>query len=85
MHSYKKQIVHLEKIPSQKAVFGKLERALPNNIQKYLFKKNIQLYSHQVEAINEARKGKNVIIVTPTASGKTLAFNIPVLEALYLD
>jgi len=82
MRSYKKQIVHVEEIPPQDAVFGELEAPLPGSIQTYLSKNGIRLYSHQVEAINRIRRGKNVAIVTPTASGKTLAFNIPVFEAL---
>ncbi len=60
-------------------------RLCPANIQNCLKNREIKLYSHQAEAINKARAGKNVIIVTPTASGKTLAFNVPVLEALYKD
>ncbi|MEJ2281885.1 MAG: DEAD/DEAH box helicase, partial [Candidatus Bathyarchaeota archaeon] len=83
--SYKKQIVHLEKIPSQEAVYGKLDKPLPKVIQNFLVNNRIQLYSHQTEAINKIREGKNVVIVTPTASGKTLAFNIPVFEALFKD
>ncbi len=85
MSSYKKQIVHKEEIPAQDATFGKLEKPLPENIQTCLLKRNIKLYSHQSEAINYARQGKNVVISTPTASGKTLAFNIPVFEALTKD
>ncbi len=85
MQGYKKQIVHLEKIPPQEAVFGELEKPLPKNIQSCLLNRSIHLYSHQADAINKVRAGKNVVIVTPTASGKTLAFNIPVLEALTKD
>jgi DEAD/DEAH box helicase domain-containing protein len=85
MSSYKKQIEHIEKIPSQEPTFGKLEKPLPENIQDCLIGREIRLYSHQAEAINKVRQGKNVVIVTPTASGKTLAFNIPVLEAISKD
>ena len=85
MSSYKNQIVHTEEIPPQEARFGELNSSLPNNIQNCLMNREIKLYSHQAEAINKTRAGKNVIIVTPTASGKTLAFNIPVLEALSED
>jgi DEAD/DEAH box helicase domain-containing protein len=85
MASYKKQIVHIEVIKPQEACFGELENPLPETIQNFLLNRNIRLYSHQAEAINKARQGKNVVIVTPTASGKTLAFNIPVLEALTQD
>ncbi|MFZ7136854.1 MAG: DEAD/DEAH box helicase [archaeon] len=80
--SYKKQIAHLEKIPPKEAIYGELDKPLPDAIQNFLIKNNVQLYSHQTEAINKIRKGKNVVIVTPTASGKTLTFNIPVFEAL---
>ena len=82
MPSYKKQIVHIEKLPAQEASFGELEKPLPKNLETCILNRNIKLYSHQAHAINIARQGKNVVIATPTASGKTLAFNIPVLEAL---
>src|SRR5665647_816425 len=85
MQSYKKQIVHIQQIPPQEARFGELEKSLPENIQNCLLTRGIHLYSHQAEAINKIRQGKNVVIVTPTASGKTLAFNIPVLEVLTKD
>jgi DEAD/DEAH box helicase domain-containing protein len=41
-----------------------------------------QLYSHQAAAAETVRAGKNVVIVTPTASGKTLCYNLPILNAL---
>jgi DEAD/DEAH box helicase domain-containing protein len=40
------------------------------------------LYRHQVEAWEAARRGENVIVTTGTASGKSLAFNLPVLDAI---
>ncbi len=85
MSSYKKQIVHIEKIPSQEANYAELEKPLTQKIQNCLLNRKIKFYSHQAEAINIARQSKNVVIATPTASGKTLAFNIPVLEALTND
>jgi DEAD/DEAH box helicase domain-containing protein len=39
-------------------------------------------YSHQVEAIDLIRQGENVLVMTPTASGKSLIYNIPVLESV---
>ena len=44
-----------------------------------------QLYSHQAQAIEAVRRGENVVVVTGTASGKTLCYNIPVLESLEKD
>ena len=43
------------------------------------------LYAHQVEALAAARRGQNVVIATPTASGKTLCFNLPVLETVLAE
>jgi DEAD/DEAH box helicase domain-containing protein len=44
-----------------------------------------QLYTHQAEAIAHVQAGRNVVIVTPTASGKTLCYNAPVLDAILRD
>ncbi|MBW2659828.1 MAG: DEAD/DEAH box helicase, partial [Deltaproteobacteria bacterium] len=44
-----------------------------------------QLYSHQVEAINHILDGRDVIVATPTASGKSMIYNLPVLNELYAD
>src|SRR5882762_10267834 len=44
-----------------------------------------QLYSHQAAAAEAVHAGKNVVIVTPTASGKTLCYNLPVLNAILED
>jgi DEAD/DEAH box helicase domain-containing protein len=41
-----------------------------------------RLYSHQAEAYAHVRSGRNVVVVTPTASGKTLCYNLPVLQGL---
>lgn len=43
------------------------------------------LYSHQAAAIEAALDGKNLVLVTPTASGKTLAYNLPVLQQILSD
>jgi len=40
-----------------------------------------QLYTHQAEAVRQALAGRHVVVVTPTASGKTLCYNLPVLNA----
>jgi len=43
------------------------------------------LYTHQAHAISAVRSGHNVCVVTPTASGKTLCYNLPVLDAVARD
>jgi DEAD/DEAH box helicase domain-containing protein len=44
-----------------------------------------QLYTHQANAAEAVHKGKNVVVVTPTSSGKTLCYNLPVLDAILAD
>jgi DEAD/DEAH box helicase domain-containing protein len=44
-----------------------------------------QLYTHQAAAAEAVHAGKNVVVVTPTASGKTLCYNLPVLDAILAD
>ncbi|MCL5022776.1 MAG: DEAD/DEAH box helicase [Nitrospirae bacterium] len=44
-----------------------------------------RFWSHQVEAIDLIRQGENVVVMTPTASGKSLIYNVPVVESLIED
>jgi DEAD/DEAH box helicase domain-containing protein len=44
-----------------------------------------QLYTHQAEAFAHVLGGRNVVTITPTASGKTLCYNAPVLNAILQD
>ncbi len=56
---------------------------LPAQLRETLSSRNIhQLYSHQLSAWTSSRAGKNIILATSTASGKTLAYNLPVLAAM---
>jgi len=70
---YSEQIVHIEHIPHQGAVFGKLDNPLHPALKECLEALGITaLYSHQAEVLNATLAGKNVIISTASASGKTL-------------
>ncbi|MEN6611337.1 MAG: DEAD/DEAH box helicase [Methanoregulaceae archaeon] len=82
---YRKRIAHIESFPAREAEYGTLDTPLPESLSAYLAGKRIRLYSHQCAAINAIRTGKDTIITTPTASGKTLAFALPVFERLELD
>ncbi len=82
---YNGQIEIIKEIPEQKPRYAELKKPLLEPLQGYLHQRKIRLYTHQVEAIEKIRVGKNVILTTPTASGKTLAFNLPVFERLYQD
>ncbi|MCL2116320.1 MAG: DEAD/DEAH box helicase [Methanobrevibacter sp.] len=81
---FKKKIAHVETIPSKKANYKKIDN-LDESILNYLKKRDIKLYQHQTLTYDKIKSGKNVIITTPTASGKTLAFNLPILEKLKKD
>ena len=85
LEGYKDQIEHIEFLPQKKEVTGRLETRLLPSLQQYLDNRMIKLYKHQADAINLVRKGENIVIATPTASGKTLAFNLPVFETLSRD
>jgi DEAD/DEAH box helicase domain-containing protein len=83
---YKGQIAHVQRIPGRPARYGKLERPLHPDLQARLAAVGVrQLYAHQAEAINAARDGRDVTVVTATASGKTLCYNLPVLDAVLND
>jgi len=82
---YCNRVVHTEIIKPEPSRYGTLDTPLPDSITSYLDQNSIRLYTHQCDAINRIRAGKNVILTTPTASGKTLAFNIPVFTALNTD
>ncbi|MEA1870880.1 MAG: DEAD/DEAH box helicase, partial [Candidatus Bipolaricaulota bacterium] len=80
---YHEQITHVAKIPATKAEPARV--TIPPILQNYLDEKGITLYKHQGEVVEAVRAGKDVIITTPTASGKTLAFNLPIFEGLLTD
>ncbi len=72
-------------IPATEARLGGMPD-LPQPLRAALERKGVQqLYSHQTQAIEAARAGRHVIVSTPTASGKSLCFHLPVLEALSRD
>ncbi|KAI9248872.1 P-loop containing nucleoside triphosphate hydrolase protein [Phascolomyces articulosus] len=73
--------------PEKMARFGELDPPIAKEISQALERKGItQLYTHQTEAIRELRnKNQHVIVATSTASGKSLIYQIPVLEKLLED
>ncbi|MFZ2488454.1 MAG: DEAD/DEAH box helicase [Anaerolineae bacterium] len=80
---YEGQLGHLEQIPRRGARYGKLNKPLHPALRGQLQEHGIEkLYTHQATAINAARAGQHVILVTSTASGKTLAYNLPVLQTI---
>jgi DEAD/DEAH box helicase domain-containing protein len=83
---YKGQIAHVERIPARKARYGRLKKPLPPLLREALKKVGVEkLYSHQAQAIDAVREGHSVVMATSTASGKTLCYNLPVLEVIIAD
>jgi len=76
-------IVAVKHIPAREARFRPLPAWVdPQLAAAYRAKGIDQLYSHQATACELARAGKDFVVVTPTASGKTLCYNLPVLNAI---
>ncbi|MCL2215161.1 MAG: DEAD/DEAH box helicase [Treponema sp.] len=70
-------------LPAQEGTFTDFPEGLDARIIKSLNKRGIdRLYTHQAEVWKLASSGKNVVVVTPTASGKTLCYNLPCLHEL---
>ena len=75
--------VYQKTVPERKAVFQVFPPSLHPDIREFLKLEGIpSLYSHQAEMFEKAREGKNVVITTSTASGKTLSFLLPVLQEI---
>ena len=72
--------------PARDARYADYPAALECRISKALQARGIEkLYTHQAAAIEQSLSGKNVVVVTPTASGKTLCYNVPVIHSLLND
>ncbi len=77
-----RKVAAIEKFEAIEAIYGELSPSLPDELESYLQYKKIRLYSHQCKAIEAMRNNEDVVLTTPTASGKSLAFNLPVFERL---
>lgn len=75
---------HVEpaRLPRLRALPAWLHEDLHSALQTHGIK---QLYSHQEEALAHVHNGRHLMVVTPTASGKTLCYNLPVLDAICKD
>ena len=82
---FRERIVYAKTIEAKDAIWGSPKHKLSKKTIEFLDSQGTTLYEHQCEAIDGVMEDENVIVTTPTASGKTLAFNIPVFEALMPD
>nr|WP_303649960.1 DEAD/DEAH box helicase [Desulfobotulus pelophilus] len=73
-------VVH-KKMPGHTATFGQADPPLAPPLRRMLDAMGVgELYAHQAEAIGRIRQGLHTVVATPTASGKSLTYTIPVLE-----
>lgn len=83
---YRQRVQAVRWLPAREARFADLSPPVPAPLARALARRGIErLYTHQAMAIRHARAGRHVAVVTGTASGKSLAYHIPALEALLAD
>jgi DEAD/DEAH box helicase domain-containing protein len=83
---YEGQATHIRALEPRTAQYAQVAQELPESLWALLHRQNIhQLYSHQASALDEIAAGEDVVIVTSTASGKTLCYNLAVARALLKD
>lgn len=83
LHSelFSSRVAHHRVLPAVNADTRSPKRPWSNAVQAILRERGISaLYSHQAEAVDRIRAGHHVVAATPTASGKTLIYNLPVIE-----
>ncbi len=84
--SFGEQVSHHRVLAAQEAVFAPLRRPLVPAVQKLLDARGVQgLFTHQAQAVDRVRAGEAVVVATPTASGKSMVYTLPVLETLLQD
>jgi len=76
-------ISHWKSFPAKPAQYADFPDALDRRLVTGLQERGIkQLYTHQAEAVDAVQAGRDVVVVTPTASGKTLCYNLPVIDRI---
>jgi DEAD/DEAH box helicase domain-containing protein len=79
-------VTALRRLPAVPARYAPFPAGLDPRLQTALRARGVsQLYTHQAQAIDHALAGRHVVVITPTASGKTLCYNAPVLHAALSD
>ncbi len=80
---FMRNLTEWRSLPPREARYAPFPEALHPALVAGLQKRGVdRLYTHQSEAVEAALAGKNLCVVTPTASGKTLCYNVPVLNRL---
>ena len=84
--SFNGQLVHWRLLPPRPARYGNLDPPLSDRLLERLTERGVtRLYRHQATAIRRIRQGAHVTLVSGTASGKTLCYQIPIAERILSD
>jgi len=84
--SFNRNVTEWKTIPPVEASTVNFPKDVFPKYQSVLHQMGIKkLYCHQGEAYKHVRKGENIVVVTPTASGKTLCYNLPVIQTILED
>jgi len=75
-------VTAVHRMPAVEAIYGEWPDVDPAVVRAYAERGIAQPYSHQSEAISHVLSGRNVVTITPTASGKTFCYNVPVLNEI---
>lgn len=79
--SLKDQVTCHRVMEAEPPKYGETRRPWSRAMQDVLYAAGVKaLYSHQALAMDIIRAGRDVVVTTPTASGKTLIYNLPFLE-----
>ncbi|MFP4266659.1 MAG: DEAD/DEAH box helicase [Spirochaetaceae bacterium] len=80
---FSRNVTRFHTVPAREARFSPVPEDIPGVLREVLRRGGIdKLYSHQARSYELVREGRNLVLVTPTASGKTLAYNLPVVRTL---
>ncbi|HEY7170044.1 MAG TPA: DEAD/DEAH box helicase [Vicinamibacterales bacterium] len=81
-----RHVTAVRRLPPVAAEFAPFPSGIDERLRAALASRGIErLYTHQAEVVAHALDGRNVVVITPTASGKTLCYNAPVLNAILQD
>ncbi|SDW77632.1 DEAD/DEAH box helicase domain-containing protein [Alicyclobacillus hesperidum] len=80
------QVAAWDVAPARLGRFREIPKALHEDVKQALIARGIErLYSHQAECWDALAAGRDIVVATPTASGKTLCYNMPVLDTICRD
>ena len=80
------QMCHVEELPPREGQYRQPAFPLPSELTGLLASRGIErLYEHQAAAMDAARDNQDFVVITGTASGKTLCYNLPILETCLLE